>query len=190
MTTSSDGGGDWSSQIYYTKSGKTYQSAGPASNDGYDFLDFLGVAQTLKIDLLPISWQPALGTVGEGGTAEIRQALINLQMTFAFKRLKRSRSSMDEAQDWGKLIAEISILGHPAVRSHQNIVNIEGICWDVISSGKKVWPVLVFEKTRHGDLEMFMSSDEGRRLGFKERLDVLCDIGLAIRDLHTIGRPL
>ena len=184
---SSDGSSGYSGLVSFTKSGKTFQSACSRSKDEYDFLDFLGVAQSLKIGFLPISWQPALERAGEGGSAEIRQALINLQTTFAFKRLKRPRSSMEEAQNWRTLVAEISILGYHTVRNHRNIANIEGICWDVISGGEKVWPVLVFEKTRQGDLGMFMLSDEGKRLGFKERIDVLCDIALAIRDLHTIG---
>ena len=184
---SSDGGSSYSGLVDYTIGGRTVQSACSISKIEYDFLDFLGVAQNLRIDFLPISWQPALERVGEGGSAEIRQALINLQTTFAFKRLKRSRSSMEEAQKWSTLIAELSILGHHAVRKHPNIAKIEGICWDVISGGEKVWPVFVFEKSRHGDLGMFMSSDLGRRLGFKERLDLLYDIALAIRDLHTIG---
>ena len=187
MPMSSDGSGHYSDLVYYTRSGKTFQSACSTSKDHYDFLDFLGVAQSLRIDFLPISWQPALDRVGEGGSAEIRQGSVNLQTTFAFKRLKRSHSSVEEAQNWHPLIAEISILGYHAVRKHRNIVNVEGICWDIISGGESVWPVLVFERTRHGDLGIFMSSDIGRRLSFKERLDILCDLALAIRDLHTIG---
>ena len=187
MSTTSDSDGGFPAPITYTRSGEIHQSACSTSNEKYDFLDFLGVAQNLKIDFLPITWQPALDKVGEGGSAEIRQALVNLQTTFAFKRLKRSRSSVEEAQYWRTLVAEILILGSHAVRKHRNIANIEGICWDVVSGGKKVWPVLVFEKTRHGDLGMFMSSEVGRKLGFQERLAILCDIALAIRDLHTIG---
>ena len=187
MSISSDCNRDYSGLIEYTRSGIYSHSACSTWKDEHDFLDFLGVAQNLKIDFLPISWQPALERVGEGGSAEIRQSLINIQTTFAFKRLKRSRSSWEEAQRWHTLIAEISILGYLAVRKHRSIAHIEGICWDVITGGEEVWPVLVFEKTRHGDLGMFMSSDLGKQLGSKERLDLLSDIALAIRDLHAIG---
>ena len=60
----------------YAESGNDYQS-----DIHCDFLSFLGIAQMLRIDFLPITWQPALETVGHGGTAEIRQALVNLQMS-------------------------------------------------------------------------------------------------------------
>lgn len=78
MSTASDSVCDTSALVTYTKSGETHQSASSTSNEEYDLLDFLGVAQSLKIDFLPITWQPALGKVGEGGTAVIYQALVNI----------------------------------------------------------------------------------------------------------------
>jgi serine/threonine protein kinase len=182
MSTASDSVGSTSALVTYTKSGETHQSASSTSNEEYDLLDFLGVAQSLKIDFLPITWQPALGEVGEGGTAVIYQALINIQATFTFKRLKPSWSAMRT------LIAEISILGHPAIRYHPNVANIEGICWDVVDGGEEVWPVLVLEKTRCGDLKRFMTSSSGKELDSKNRLDMLFDVALAVRDLHATGR--
>ena len=190
MLTISDSDGGFSAPITYTRSGEIHQSASSTSNKEYDFLDFLGVAQSLKIDFLPIIWQPALDKVGEGDTAEIHQALINTQMTFAFKHLKRPRSAMEKTQNLLALIAEISILGHPAIRYHPNVASIEGICWDIVDGGKEVWPVLVFEKTRYGDLNRFMTSGPGKELDSKHRLDMLFDVALAVRDLHATGRFL
>lgn len=192
MSGTSGDGHDFSALVSYTRSGQTGQSAGSISNQEhkYDFLDFLGVAQSLKIDFLPITWQPGLEQVGEGGTAKIRQALIDIRMTFAFKRLKHPLHGEQESRNLRALVAEISILGHPAVRPHPNIITLEGICWDVIDGGEKVWPVLVFEKTSCGDLNMFMTSGPGRELNLQERLDILFDIALAIKDLHTIGNFL
>ncbi len=186
----SDSGDEASTLITYTKSGETYQSASSISNKEYNFLDFLGVAQSLKIDFLPITWQPELDKVGEGGTARILQSLINIQTTFAFKRLKHPWSRMDEYQYMRALIAEISVLGHPSIRYHPNVASIEGICWDVVLGGKEVWPVLVFEKARYGDLTKFMTSGLGKELDSKHRLEMLFDIALAIRDLHATGRFL
>lgn len=182
--------GDTSALITYTRSGETRQSASSTSDQEYDFLDFLGIAQSLKIDFLPIIWQPALDKDGEGGTAEILQALVNVQMTFAFKRLKHPRFAMEESRNLRALIAEISVLGHPAIRYHPNVANIEGVCWDVVDGGEQLWPVLVFEKTRWGDLNRFMTSGPGKELDTKNRLDMLFDVALAVRDLHTIGRFL
>lgn len=188
MSAISDSGGNTSLLITYTTSGEIHQSAGSTSCREYDFLDFLGVAQSLNIDFLPITWQPALDKVGEGGTAEIRQALVNVQMTFAFKHLKEPRFAMEEARNLRALIAEFSILGHPAIRYHPNVANIEGICWDVVLGGEKIWPVLVFEKTPCGDLNRFMTSGPGQDLNSKNKLDLLFDVALAVRDLHAAGR--
>ena len=168
----------------------TGQSAGSISDQEYDFLDFLGAAQSLKIDFLPITWQPALHSVGEGGTAKIRQALINLQTSFAFKHFKHPNSAAQESQNWRVLIAEISVLGNPTIRYHPNVANIEGICWDVVNGGEKVWPVLVFEKTRIWDLSRFIRSGRGEELDSKSRLNMLFDVALAVRDLHATGRFL
>lgn len=188
MTTDYDSGDSNPAPISFTRSGEAHQSASSTSDQEYDFLDFLRVAQSLQIDFLPITWQPAMDKVGEGGTAKIRQALINVQMTFAFKHLMHPRSSMEESRNLHALIAEISILGHPVVRNHPCVADILGICWDVIDSGEQVWSVLVFEKTSCGDLHRFMTSGPGKDLGPKNRLDLLFDVALAVRDLHTIGR--
>ena len=76
----------------YNRAGISSQSAAPieiaALDQSYNFIDILAVAPRMNIDFLPITWQPALDGIGEGGTAEIRQSLIELQMSFAFKRFK------------------------------------------------------------------------------------------------------
>ncbi len=115
MSTVSSSGDNPSALIAYTTSGTTHQSAYAASRKEYDFLDFLGVAQSLKLDFLPFTWQPALDTVGEGGTAEIYQELISTRLTFAFKRLRRPRSVMEGIRNLQALVAEISVLGHPVI---------------------------------------------------------------------------
>ncbi len=52
-----------------------------------------------------------------------------------------------------KLIAEILVLGHPSIYGHSNIMRLEGVCLDVSEEDKKVWPVLVFEKSQYEDPE-------------------------------------
>lgn len=187
MSTVSSGGGNTSALIAYTTFGTTHQSACSTSRKEYDFLDFLGVAQSLKLDFLPFTWQPALDTVGEGGTAEIHQALISVQLTFAFKHLRRPRSVIEEIRNLQALIAEISVLGHPVIQRHPNIASLAGICWDVALGGEKVWPVPVFEKTKCGDMAKFMTEGPGKELDFRDRLDLLYDVGLAVRTLHAYG---
>jgi Protein tyrosine and serine/threonine kinase len=173
----------WRSRIF-SQSATPAKAAAPDLH--YDFISFLGVAQRLRIDFLPITWQPALDKVGEGGTADIRQALINLQMSFAFKRLKWPRQvGSDESRSFLALISEVSILGHPSIRNHPNIIKLDGICWDISPDDEKVWPVLVFEKAQNGDLDRFMNSDTGKSLCLEERLKLCSDIATAVKDMHS-----
>jgi hypothetical protein len=171
----------------FSKSGIPIQSATPAilgpTDIDYDFLTFLGIAQSLKIDFLPTTWQPALDTVGLGGTAEIRQALLNLQMSFAFKRLISTQPA-ERAKNFQALIAEISVLGQSSIRDHPNIIKLEGICWDIIPETGNVWPVLVFEKAQLGDLLAFMEQGAGKTLSLEDRLQLCVDIATAVADMH------
>ncbi len=54
--------------------------------------------------------------------------------------------------------------------------------------GEKVWPVLVFEKSRYGDLNNFMVSSSGKALDFKYRVELLFGIADAVRNLNSAGR--
>lgn len=188
---------EWFSDDLYSfiKSGKLLQTAAPAkdvaTDSQCDFLSFLGIAQSLKIDFLPITWQPALDIIGQGGTAGIRQAMVNLQMSFAFKRLPSTEGIQSErgvARIFRAFIAEMSVLSHPSVRDHPNVIRLEGICWDMVSGGEKVWPVLVFEKARNGDLFTFMGQAEGRSLTMVERLNICADIAMAVIHMHSSSK--
>ena len=173
--------------ITYTSRGKTRQSLRSTSVDRYNFLDFLRVARHRRIDFLPIRWQPGMKKAGTGGTAKIHQGVANIEMTFAFKQIKRPYSPIEKALYLSALIAEISILGHSEIKRHGNVVKIEGVCWDVDPVEETVWPVLVFEKAPYGDMNDFMTSDTGRGLDTEERLSLLTDVALAVRDLHHAG---
>ena len=156
----------------------------PSTALQYDLISFLAIAQHLKIDFLPITWQPALENIGEGGTARIHQSLITLRLSFAFKRIKPSeRVKWGETRIFQTLISEISILGNPSIRTHFYIAPLQGICWDISQEGT-VWPVLVFEKAQFGNLKEFLKSERGQNLSLEERLDFCIDIGTAIRDMH------
>ena len=147
-----------------------------------DFLKFLGVVQQHEIDVFPITWHPALDTIGEGATAEIRAALIDLQTSYAFKRYIMSDNN--EEKLLLHLISEVSILGLESIRNHPNIIKLEGVAWDINNDGQ-VWPVLVFEKAEHGDLETFFASNPGKDLTFEERLDLCIHIGTALMVLSA-----
>src|SRR5271154_3930657 len=149
-------------QTSFYRSGILSENAGlanpPAPELPYDFINFLAVAQWRDVDFLPITWEPALDSVGAGATAEIRQSLINLQLSLAFKRVHLERLCPGHYRNAIRaLISEALVLGHPVIRRHQNIIRLQGICWDVRPDN--VWPVLVFKKSQYGDLKRFMMSE-------------------------------
>jgi hypothetical protein len=92
----------------------------------YDFITFLAIAQRVQIEFLPITWQSTLQQVDIGGTTQINQTLMNLQTSFAFKRVA-------DSQKWDErifqvLIGEITMLCHPSIRAHPNIIKLQGVC--------------------------------------------------------------
>lgn len=151
---------------------------GEAYSD-YGFIAVLALIQRLMIDLLPITWQAALGSLGRGGQGEINQALITIEMSFAFKRFE----SKGPDDPYREVVQEMVVLRHPAVRDHPHIVQLIGVCWDVPDSNH-VWPVLVFEKTHLGDLDHFVGSGNGRSLRLEDKLKICVEIGIALRDMH------
>lgn len=170
-------------------------------------ITFLGVAQKLRIQLLPIRWQPTLDRIGQGATAEIRESVANINFSFAFKR-PGVHSSFDfeafEHRLLPYLIDEISILGHPRIRQHPNVIDLEGICWEIISGrgirisreipvdfttgDQGIVPVLVFQKSKYGDLYHFMMQDGGKKLGFSDTIAICIDVARAIAEMHSQGR--
>jgi hypothetical protein len=159
------------------------------SNAHCDLISFLAIVQSRELDLMPITWQPGLDVLGEGATAEIRQSQVSLEANFAFKRTKISNSSQQARENetgmFRALVAEISILGHPAIKGHPNIVNLEGICWELGEEEGKVWPVLVFEKAQFGDMVQFMYSRDGQSLSFADKVQLCIDIGTAVMIMHS-----
>jgi len=164
------------------------QSTQVTTNDLYNLITFLGVIQKLQIEILPITWQAAWQAIGGGATGKINEALVDLHTSFAFKCVSdRQKENEPESKIIQALINEVIVLGHPSIRKHSNIVELQGICWDVAFDSKgnnKVWPVLVFEKSQYGDLYDFAMLPVGRELRFMERLKLCIDVSIAISDMH------
>ena len=195
-----------SSKTQFWISGSDFESATLKRVDvSYGLITFLGVAQKLGVEFLPITWQPALDHIGRGATAEIREASMSLRASFAFKRpIFRSSFNSGELESriLPSLIAEMSILADPSIRRHPNMIQLEGICWEVLSadgepvsrdkpieSGKGgIVPVLVFEKANHGDLSSFMMHSVGKELDFRDRLEIYTAIAKAIAAMHSISK--
>ena len=161
-------------------------------NPHNDCISFLAIAQYYEIDFVSVTWETGRGKAGSGATSEIWQSGASRNVDFAFKRMKLAEGSSadNEEKAYNALVSEISILRHPLIQHHQNIVNVEGICWEVPLNGEKVWPVLLLEKAQLGDLDSFMLSAEGRAMTMRERLGICNDVANAIIALHSNGMHL
>ncbi|KAH5159501.1 hypothetical protein HBH69_056890 [Parastagonospora nodorum] len=152
----------------------------------YDLLSLLGIVQELKVDLLPITWQPALSEIGQGGSARINQSQINLETSFAFKRFKWIHKNRDQAL-WKALISEVSILASRDIREHPHVVQLEGICWEPFEQEASVRPVLLFEKSAFGDVFKFANSESGHQASLRDILRICTDVAIAVQDLNRCG---
>jgi len=164
----------------------TRYSASPNRTNGYqkiqsDLIAFLSIVQEYSIDYLPITWQPALSDLGQGGSGTISQSTFINEMPLAFKRFHDTGDS-----DFLPLMSEVLILSQPAIQSHKNIVSLEGICWEIKPRTEKAVPVLLFEKAAW-DLEQFMNVSEGMNMSIGDRLKICADVGSAIMALHAYG---
>jgi hypothetical protein len=165
----------------YTAAGVTTRSIIP---QGATFLSFLSAAQAVHIPIMPITWQRARIAFGVGGTSSINQTPINAQVSLAFKYVKEIRKCQDgDAELFEMITNEITVLGQSSIRNHPNVVQLQGICWDV--GEEKVWPALVFEKSDYGDLSTFYESSSGQQLSMNQRLKICIDVGKAIFYMHS-----
>lgn len=186
------------SSYRYTHSSEQSQNRStietPSMNPHNDCISFLAVAQYYEVDFVFMTWETGRGKVGSGATSEIWQSSVSRRIDFAFKRTKlaerSSTDSQDEEKAYNAMVSEISVLRHPLIQHHQNIVNLEGICWEIPAQSEKVWPVLLLEKAQLGDLESFMLSAEGKAMTMHERLGICSDVANAIIALHSNGMQL
>jgi hypothetical protein len=173
-------------------SGSEYSLAVPEPNKqttkpsfAEQFIDILGIAQQYVLRILALTWTPELDIVGRGATAEIHEAFANAQIDLAFKRFIPTALEPGEEPSLELLVAELSVLA--VARWQLHILNLEGICFEVREDGR-VWPVLVFQKSRYGDLYKFMNRGAGKELSFIDRLKLCADIAEAIETMHSIGK--
>ena len=142
---------------------------------------FLTFVQYFQVNIIPITWQPALDDLGRGTSAVVTQSMIHAQLDFAFKRTDLNSAYLT-------LISEVAILSLPEIREHANINLLKGICWEIRDRGSDVtpavWPVLVYAKAEFGDLRKLMKSDVGMNLSLRQRLDLCVDIAHAVDKLH------
>lgn len=181
--------------ISYYSDSRAYQNAVSATKESplshCDLVSFLANAQCEGVDILPVTWQPALENVGEGGTAQINQSIINARLNFVFKRTNvSSLVSQDSRRDlltYHALISEVRVLRSRLIRDHPNIVQLQGICWDPISDPETVRPVLVFEKAHFGDMKAYMGTNLGQSLSTDDRIQLIIALASALQLMHSRG---
>lgn len=149
-----------------------------------DLISFLGVVQGCGVELLPITWQPALSLLGVGVTSRVSQSQVHRQLSFAYKRM-RATGLQDVGSAYQYAISEVRALTMPRVRAHPNVVDLEGVCWEII--GTTAIPVLVFPKAEYGNLRAFMESEPGQSLPLCGRKSLCVDIANALMVLHESG---
>jgi hypothetical protein len=152
-----------------------------------DFLSFLAVVQELGLDILPITWNGGLNSIGFGGTAVLREAMVDLKTSFAFKHVV-GRGSEEKAKSFRALINEVTVLGQSSFQEHRNIVTLEGICWHTPTGEERVEPALIFEKAEHKDLFAFLTALPGSKLKFMERMQLCKDIAQGLYHGHQYGK--
>lgn len=162
-------------------------NAPASSNPQLDLIDFLAVAQWRNIDFLPITWQQMLSSIGVGGTARMKQSIVNDQVNLAFKCLHLEKTTAkSRTMALQAMMTEVSVLGHPVIRGIPYFIRLEGVCWELTDDG--VWPVLVFKKAEHGNLREFLWSEEGKNITFAQRLQICSEIGSAVMTMHAFRK--
>lgn len=176
----------------------------PTMNEHNNLLSFLAVVEYYDFDYIDVKWKQGLDVLGAGGTATVRELYITENYMLAYKRHKalealqydkfgeKKKNLSDSASPdlaekvFNEMVAEVTVLGHPLIRNHQNIVGLAGIYWE-IAENSVPWPILVFDKAHRGDLWSFAKSSEGLQMNFKDRLGICLDIAQAISALHALG---
>jgi serine/threonine protein kinase len=167
-----------------SKTGKMASTTASNSDHNNDLPYFLTVLQHFDVDILPITWQPSLDSLGRGRFTMINQSLVNVQMSLAFKRCRSSTMYKD-------LIAEIAILSDPTVRQHPNLSPLVGVCWEITTefggATPDIMPVLVFPKASHGSLQTYLSGNSKGKLSTSEIRKICHEIANATDLLHNSG---
>lgn len=155
-----------------------------------NFIYFCGAAQALELDFLPISWQPQSGLIGRGGTSNIHQSVLNLELGLAFKAIdvgdiSRTPTTEDQENVYSLLLAEIQMMGRKPILDSPYIHRVDGVCWNPNKRTGAVDPVLVFEKSHHGDMYRFLTSGQGKSLDLSGRIKMCRDVAKGLETLHA-----
>ncbi|KAF8853232.1 kinase-like protein [Acephala macrosclerotiorum] len=158
-----------------------------------DLVRLIAIANMLQVEIFPLTWQPSLEMLGQGATGSISQSALNDQVHFAFKRFNRinTNPALTESDfrriQFDAMISEMVVLSCPEVCDHPNIVDLEGLCWEVVRPSGEVWPVLVFQRAKCGDLRHFLKLPEAGSFNLDDRIFTCGEVAKALRIMHQCG---
>ena len=158
----------------------------------HEIFRFYSMALGFGVYILPLVWNPSLEQLGEGATGRISQSPLNKAASFAFKRFSpwRIQSGLSKEKfrslQYQSMISEIAALQDLPLYNHPNVVNLEGLSWEILND-KEVLPVLVFKKAEFGDLENFLSLPEAADLTIEDRMAICGEISRALLTMHERG---
>lgn len=124
-----------------------------------DFIKFIQHVIALKVEILAMTWDPALERFnGEGSLGTVSRGGVNADMTFSYKRFRPEptdpRYSDEQFRElqYAAIVNELTVLASPGLRDHDNIVRLVGICFELSPNNVDVWPVLVLLTANGGEL--------------------------------------
>ncbi|KAK5454372.1 hypothetical protein LTS15_006372 [Exophiala xenobiotica] len=154
-------------------------------------LRLLSIAEALEVNVLPLTWRPALEGLGLGATGQIRQSPLNAQISLAFKRFGGVANEIVDmaevewrARQYDAVVSEVVALSTPMIYDHPNIANLEGICWEVETVSGEIWPVLAFRKAECGSLDNFLSLPDAKDMDFDDLIDICGEVAKGLRIMH------
>ena len=77
-----------------------------------DLIAFLSIVQKYNVDYLPITWQPAVSTLGEGGSGAISQSTFLSNKPLVFMRFHDSENPNGSLLP---MMSEVLILSQPPI---------------------------------------------------------------------------
>ncbi|KUL90028.1 hypothetical protein ZTR_02801 [Talaromyces verruculosus] len=155
-----------------------------------NFTRLLQHAQSLRVRILPLVWEPAFEVLGrDGATGRVNEDHLNAKLAFAFKRFKpdNTNPSLSDSQfrdlQYSAMINEMTILSHPAIGEHDNITYFIGVGFELFSDTGEVWPMLIFSRLNQGDLGTYMAQSTSIQDG-DILLGICGQVAKAVQILH------
>lgn len=162
----------------------------------YDLLSFLAITERLsnvRLYAFTPSYQHNGGlTIRAGASGIVHDQALSSGRGIIFKRYRTTPHS-SRRDVFKAIISEVMVLKHPVLARHPNIVDLDGITWDVeVERGQppQVTPVLVLKRAEHGNLADFFRTSQGQSSTLKRRLQLCIDVALALDAMHTYGNVI